>query len=114
MSEEEGEINEPKKQKTMDLDKLSMLASGSESGKESDDDTLKQLEDFYGADTIKGKDIDGKLAKIVVNGLCQGINEEKIKEVTDSYIAPGNCKNLVMPRTNLDIWKKISPRCRDR
>ena len=88
---EEGEVNE------------------AEEVEEDEYDALKELESFYGAQQVKGTKIDERLANIVDAGLSKGSPcTEKIKEVCERYPTPANTKNIVVPKTNNEIWKLLT------
>lgn len=94
-----------------DFDNLSRVSgSVSEEGEVSDeDDTLNELESFYGAQKLKGAKIDDKLARVVDSGLTKcSPCENKLKEVCERYPAPENTKNILVPKTNPEIWKLLN------
>ena len=85
------------------------LSESDHSNDEEDDDYIKELESFYETTEKRGEAIEDRLAKVVDCGLSKGvINGDKIKEICEKYPAPVNCKNLVVPRTNPEIWKLLS------
>ena len=95
-----------------DLDNLSSVHSDGELV--SEDESLQGLESFYEISPKKGPQIEGKLATIIDNGLCQRLDDEKIKEIGNKYLPPGNTKNVRVPRTNPEIWKLLSKAQRTR
>ena len=93
-----------------ELDALSIGLSNSEEGEleASDDEGLQDLESSFKTSSVKGTNIDDKIAKIIDSGLCKKLSEEKFRSIGEKYPPPGNCNNIRVPRTNHEIWKFLS------
>ncbi|RUS84405.1 hypothetical protein EGW08_007789, partial [Elysia chlorotica] len=90
-----------------DLDNLSVLSEG-ELSEEDDDNTISNLEAFYGFHDQEGDKFDDKLIQIVDAGLCKKPDEAKTKDLLEQYPKPVNSKNLRVPKTNGEVWKLLT------
>ncbi|RUS80837.1 hypothetical protein EGW08_011392 [Elysia chlorotica] len=87
----------------VDLDNLSVLSEG-----EVYDNSISNLEAFYGFHDQEGDKVDDKLIQIVDAGLCKKPDEAKTKDLLEQYPKPVNSKNLRVPKTNVKVWKLLT------
>jgi hypothetical protein len=92
-----------------DLDDL--LRAG-RSDSDSEDDLISQIEQFYEQDERCSGKINERLAKIVNEGICARINEEKRKDLLAKHFKPANCDSLQVPRINKGIWTSLGRKAR--
>ncbi len=56
--------------------------------------------------------VQDKLESIITKRWHQKLTEKQLKEKTDKYARPENCKTLVAPRVNKEIWAKLERKIR--
>ena len=47
------------------------------------------------------------LARIIQSRWLNKLNEERLKSASENYLRLGNCKKLISPRVNPEIWKQL-------
>ena len=95
-----------------DVDPVSIASTSTQPRQPEAVDILTGLEAFYDASEQVVPDVDGQLANIVGNLCRTKLAEDKLKEKLSTYVRPGNCKQLTLPRVNPEIWEKLSPNTR--
>ena len=77
-------------------------------------DELSYFKEVTGQIKVDGPVINDDIAQGVNNLLCSGLDKEKRKNIGDKYQTPGNCERLNTIPCNPEIFKKVSPECRER
>lgn len=72
------------------------------------DRLISDLSDLFATDETKGPEITAGLANIVHNSLRRKPNDDHVKKLMELYKAPSNVANLMVPRTNADVWEALN------
>lgn len=78
-----------------------------------DEDLIKQIEHFFEQDEKCSGKVNDRLAKIVNDGICIRINDDKKGDLLTKHYKPENCENLQVPRVNRGIWTSLGRRARN-
>lgn len=78
-----------------------------------DEDLIKQIEHFYEQDDKCSGKVSDRLAKIVNDGICIRINDDKKKDLLTKHFNTENCENLQVPKVNKGIWTSLGRRAQD-
>ena len=73
-----------------------------------DDDIFHGIDDSFSTTNAVGAPVKTKLAEKVNARFRTSLNHDKIKEKQAAYLRPENCGNLVVPRCNDEIWKRLN------
>ena len=68
---------------------------------------LKGLSAEFSTNERTSSSVDGDLLKIIEGLVNNKLPKEKIDGVTEKYPRPGNCKVLVVPKTNRAVWNQL-------
>ena len=74
----------------------------------SDSESDDQFSEMFGAKGECGSDVAGSLAESLNNALCMQMDDAKVRELCEKIKRPGNCHNLVVPKTNETVWKSLT------
>lgn len=93
------------------LDEMSVVNDDVDLEQAGEDD----LEVFMVNDEKFADKIDDNLAKIINDHFHEKVPKDKVRDLTTKYLAPDNCKNMVVPRVNTGVWKALKgqPKVRD-
>ena len=69
---------------------------------------FEDLSQIFSSDEQVGPRILEPLSEVIDSGLRAHISEESMKLLWDKYPRPENCKNLIVPRFNNELWPKLS------
>ena len=74
-------------------------------------DNMKLLQgigkEFEKAEAVRSK-VDETLSKVVDTGIRALIDRNLVKELCNKYQRPENCKALVVPKINKELWTTTS------
>ena len=73
-----------------------------------EDDIFHGIDDSFSTTNAVGAPVKAKLAEKVNTRFQTSLNHDKIKEKQAAYLRPENCGNLVVPRCNDEIWKRLT------
>ena len=79
-----------------------------------DDELFDELESFYNQTDAVGPKVDEKLSKLVNTVLRSKISGDKLNSKADHFKRPQNCENLIVPKVNAEVWRKMSSRAESR
>ena len=68
---------------------------------------LKDLSAEFSTNERTSSSVDGDLLKIIEGLVNNKLPKEKIDGLTEKYPRPGNCKVLVVPKTNRALWNQL-------
>ena len=69
---------------------------------------FEDLSQIFSSDEQVGPRILEPLSEVIDSGLRAHISEESMKLLWDKYPQPENCKDLIVPRINNELWPKLS------
>ena len=77
-----------------------------------DDPSLKEDDDAWVLPQLQSEEKTGpkvstKLAEAIDAAVTKRSNKDSIKDVSDKYFRPENCKNLTVPKVNKEIWSAL-------
>ena len=69
---------------------------------------FEDLPQVFTSDEQVGPRILEPLSEVIDYGLRANTIEDSMKLLQDKYPRPENCKNLIVPRINNELWPKLS------
>ena len=80
--------------------------------KSAKDEFLENLSKSFEDKEETSEPVEDKLESIITKRWHQKLTEKQLKEKADKYTRPENCKTLVAPRVNKEIWAKLERKVR--
>ena len=69
---------------------------------------FEDLPQVFTSDEQVGPRILEPLSEVIEYELRVNTSEDSMKLLQDKYPRPENCKNLIVPRINNELWQKLS------
>ena len=89
-------------------DSETLLGAGKNADdKSAKDEFLENLSKSFEDKEETSEPVEDKLESIITKRWHEKLTEKQLKEKADKYTRPENCKTLVAPRVNKEIWAKL-------
>ena len=94
-------------------DSEALLGAGkSADDKSAKDEFLESLSKSFEEKEETPQPVEDKLESIITKRWHQKLTEKQLKEKAEKYTRPENCKTLLAPRVNKEIWAKLERKAR--